>query len=175
MRTSRRQLLGTLLSGGTLALAGCANNAGTGDQPDGDSGPDEDSPRVGDIFLSSSFPMEMYDPETDERLVQIHWHGQRSNSHWHQQPLGVPLDRWETYEMRTLDQNGDVVQLGDGQPLQLAMVPTAQTPTDLLEHEISGIDVEIQGLNPGDGEYVFRLLSDGQTEWESPVLQISVD
>jgi hypothetical protein len=175
MTISRRQVLGAILSGSTLAVAGCASGDGSTDGPDDSSEPDEDSPQVGDIFLSSSFPMEIYDPETETRLAQIHWHGQLSNSHWHQQPLGVPLDQWESYEMGVLDQDGAVVSLGEGERIQLAMARTEKTPADLLEHEVSGSNVDIRGLNSGDGQYTFRLLSGGSLEWESPPLQISVD
>lgn len=177
MTRSRRQILGGCLSAGTLALAGCTGGTdGADNEPDGEgSGEGSEALRVGDRFLNSSFPMEIYDPGTDTRLAQIHWHGQLSNSHWHQQPLGVPLDRWEAYEMRALDRDGNTIQLGDEQPLQLAMARTEETPADLLEHEITGSNIDIRGLEPGDGQYVFRLLSGEEIEWESPLLQISVD
>lgn len=176
MTLSRRQILGGCLSAGTLALAGCTGGSdGTGDEPDEETGEGSEALRVGDRVLNSSFPMEIYDPGADTRLAQIHWHGQLSNSHWHQQPLDVPLDRWEAYEMRALDRDGNAMQLGDEHPLQLAMVRTEETPEDLLEHEIAGRNIDIRGLKPGDGQYVFRLLSGDQIEWESPLLQISVE
>lgn len=175
MAISRRQLLGGLLSGCMPALAGCGSDNGTADEPESDSEPDEDSPQVGDIFLNASFPMEIYNPEANTRLAQIHWHGRLSNSHWHQGPLSVPLDRWESYEMRALDQNREALALGENQQFQLDLARSEETPDDLLEYEISGQNIDIRGLKPGDGQYVFRLISGDQIEWESPLLQISVE
>jgi hypothetical protein len=177
MSLSRRRLLGGCLSGCALALAGCTgDNAGNGDGNDGDDGPTGGDPNLqaGDRYLNSSFPMEVYDPGTDDRLTQIHWHGELSNSHWHQQPLAVPLGRWRAYEMRPLDQSGSTIRLGEDQPLQLAMTRSEETPADLLQHEISGNAIDIRGQNSGNGQYAFRLLDGDTVEWRSPLLLVNV-
>ncbi|WP_336327768.1 hypothetical protein [Halovenus sp. HT40] len=175
MVQSRRTVLGSCLSAIAFGVAGCVGDSEeTDDEPD-ERGEGPETLQAGNRVLNSSFPMEVYDPETDTRLVQIHWHGQRSNSHWHQQPLDVPLDRWETYEMRALDRDGEIIQLGEQQPLQLVMVRTEETPEDLLEKEIDGNMIDIRGRNPGRGEYSFRLVSGNQIEWESPLVQLRVE
>jgi hypothetical protein len=175
MTLSRRNLLGGCLSGCALALAGCTTDSGEPDDTADDDSEQSPALQVGEQFLNSSFPMEIYDPETDNRLVQIHWHGKLSNSHWHQQPLSVPLNRWQSYEMRALDSAGDTIQLGEDQPLQLAMVRTEETPEDRLAHEISGNLIDMRGQDSGNGQYVFRIRSSEGVEWESPLLLVSVD
>lgn len=175
MTSFRRTVLGSCLSAAAFGVAGCVGGQEEVDDEPEDRGEGPEALQVGDRVLNSSFPMEVYDPETDTRLVQIHWHGKLSNSHWHQQPLDVPLDRWESYEMRALDRDGEIIQLGEQQPLQLVLVRTEETPEDLLEAEIDGNMIEIRGRELGRGEYVFRLISGEQIEWESPLLQLRVE
>ena len=175
MVQSRRTVLGSALSAVAFGVAGCVGGPEETDDEPEDRGEGPETLQAGDRVLNSSFPMEVYDPETDTRLVQIHWHGQLSNSHWHQQPLDVPLDRWETYEMRALDRDGEIIQLGEQQPLQLVMVRTEETPEEHLEQEIYGNTIEIRGRERGRGVYVFRLVSGDQIEWESPLLQLRVE
>lgn len=172
MALSRRQLLSGCVAGCTIAVAGCSGGTDTDDEPE-ESGEDETGPQVGDTVLSSSFPMEIYDPGTDDQLAQIHWHGALSNSHWHQQ-LSVSEDRWGAYEMRVFEPGREQVALGESGQFQLGMVASEGTQTDLLEHDISGATVELRGQNSGLGEYVFQLLADGTVQWESPPLQITV-
>ncbi|MXR52176.1 hypothetical protein GRX03_11260 [Halovenus sp. WSH3] len=172
---SRRTVVHSCLAAVTLGIAGCTGGPSETDDEPEQSAEELERLRAGDRVLNSSFPMEIYEPDTDTRLVQIHWHGKLSNSHWHQQPLDVPLDRWKTYEMRALDRDGQVIQLGASQPLQLSMRKSPETAADLLDSSIDGNLIDLRGRDRGRGAYAFQLVSGEQVEWESPLLQLSVE
>ena len=174
MRVSRRKLLGGCLSGSALALAGCTGGADS--ESDGEMSEEGSANlRIGQQFLRSTFPMEIYELGTDDLVVQVHWHGQLSNSHWHQQPLSVPLERPKSYELRAYDIEDNEIQFGEDQPLQLVMVRTEETPEDHVEPDISGSTINIRGQNSGTGQYALRIISGEQLEWESPLLLVTVD
>lgn len=174
MDISRRRLLGGCLAGG-IALAGCTSSS-----PESGSGTDDDSdgnaegPQVGETTLSSSFPVEIYEGNSDTRLVQIHWHGELSNSHWHQQPMEVPQGRWTSYDVRVYNQDGDPIPLGEGAQFSLAISPTAETQPDLIEFDIAGRTLDANGQKTGLGEYRLELVDGEQVLWVAPLLQIEV-
>lgn len=175
MDVSRRRLLGSCLAGG-IALAGC-----TGTDPGSESGAEDDTPdgnaegpQVGETTLSSSFPVEIYEADSDTRLVQIHWHGELSNSHWHQQPMGVPQGRWTSYDVRVHDQTGDPIPLGEGAQFSLAISPTEATQDDLIEFDIAGRTLDANGQKAGLGEYRLELVDGDQVLWVAPLLQMRV-
>ncbi|WP_436900454.1 hypothetical protein [Halovenus halobia] len=174
MILSRRHLLGSCLAGG-VALAGCTSSSpesesGGEDQPDSGT----EGPQVGETTLRSSFPVEIYEGDSDTRLVQIHWHGKLSNSHWHQQPMDVPEGRWTSYDVRVYDQTGDPIPLGEGAQFSLAISPTEETQDDLIEIEIAGRTLNANGQKTGLGEYRLELVDGDQVLWAAPLLQIEV-
>ena len=169
MELSRRRLLGGCLVGG-VALAGCTGSS-TESATDDDSDGGTAGPMVGGTELNSSFPIEIYDGET--RLAQIHWHGQLSNSHWHQQPMTVPQGRWKAHDVRVNDTAGDAIPLGEGE-MALSITPTAETQAELIDFSISGRQLETYGQERGLGEYRLELVEGEQVLWPAPLLQIEV-
>jgi hypothetical protein len=118
--------------------------------------------------------VEIYEGNSDTRLVQIHWHGKLSNSHWHQQPMEVPQGRWKSYDVRVHNQNGDPVPLGEDAQFALAITPTAETQDDLIEFDIAGRTLSANGQKAGLGEYRVELVDREQVLWAAPLLQMEV-
>lgn len=170
MELSRRRLLGSCLASG-VALAGCTTSSSepAGGDNSGDGG--KEGPQAGNTELNSSFPIEIYDGET--MLVQIHWHGKLTNSHWHQQPMTVPQGRWKAHDVRVLDTSGEPIVLGDS-GMSLSITPTSETQDDLIEFRISGRQLEAYGQQVGLGEYRLELVEGDQVLWPAPLLQIEV-
>ena len=173
MKLSRRRLLGSCLAGGVV-LAGCTNSSPESGSDDDSADGGTEGPQVGETTLSASFPVEIYDGDSDTRLVQIHWHGKLSNSHWHQQPMAVPQGRWKSYDVRVHDQNGDPIALGEGGPFALTVRPTERTQSDLIEFEVAGRTLNANGQKPGLGEYRLELVDGDQLLWVTPPLQMEV-
>ncbi len=173
MKLSRRRLLGSCLAGG-VALAGCTSSSPDSESDTDSSDGGTEGPQVGETTLSSSFPVEIYEGDSERRLVQIHWHGELSNSHWHQQPMKVPQGRWTSYDVRVYNQNGDPVALGEGAEFSLRIRPTEQTQADLIEFDIAGRTLDANGQKPGLGEYRLELVDGDQVLWVTPLLQIEV-
>lgn len=191
-RLSRRRVLAGS-SAALAALSGCIGDGsddGVGTDADGvadDNGGDdaeeepddfaeeiEEDRQLNGVVLSSSFPIQLFDIQTDERVAEVHYHAEYS--HWHFMPFGVPLDRWRPVEARFFDADNEVIPLGPDERFQLRMTRTEDTPESLLELEISqGSLVNIHGTSVGEGELLFHLVEDGENVWTSPPMTVAVD
>ena len=171
MYMNRRQYLGGIVSVGAVAVAGCSSGSG-GDGGSDDSEGIESYQRVDGYVLSKSFPMEVYDPQSGDRLAEVHWH--EDWKHWHQSPLEVPLDEWSAYELRVNNPDLEAIPIGEDRSLQLDVNRTEETPETLVAVQPTGTFIEMNGQTEGTGELVFRLVSDGEAVWTSPALPIEV-
>lgn len=175
--TSRRTLLGSLLTAGISGLAGCVGGSDD-EQPDDDGGDSEDNTEVDEqlqldgVSLDDTFPIRLYEPNSDNRVAEIHYHSERSE--WHFQPFEVPLDGWRPVEARVFDSNFDEIPVGEDQQFTLDISRTEQTPADLLRVQIDGTLVNFNGNTEGDGEVVLELVDGGETVYTAPPLAVSV-
>jgi hypothetical protein len=169
---SRRQLLGGIVGGGSL-LAGCTGNDDSelGPQQEGNETVD---PRLQleEVTLSSAFVIELVDPDSDEQLTTVHWHGKYS--HWHFGPLEVAYDTGRTVEVVFNDRDLNKVPLGPNETYQVAVKRTAETAADLFEIAIDGSIVDIHGTSRDEGELVFQLQNGDESAWTSPALPVTV-
>ncbi len=170
-RRSRRQFLAGVAVG-TLALAGCLSGD---DDDESDDVPDDIDPNLvlNGVVLNSAFPLQLINPDTNERLADVHYHPEFR--HWHAMPLSIPYDEAFGLEVRVEDTNRDPISLGEDGELQVEVEPSDGTPNRLVDIEINGEHIELYGNDVGDGNFDFRLLKDGDVAWEAPPLQISVD
>jgi hypothetical protein len=176
-RASRRTLLASLLTAGISGLAGCVGGSDD-EQADDDGGDSEDNTEVDEqlqldgVSLDDTFPIRLYEPNSDNRVAEIHYHSERSE--WHFQPFEVPLDGWRPVEARVFDSNFDEIPVGEDQQFTLNVTRTEETPADLLKVQIDGTLINFNGNTAGDGEVVLELVDDGETVYTAPPLAVSV-
>lgn len=167
----RRAYIG-LVAGSTLAIAGCLE---TGDEPEDDEQAEEieEQLQLNGVVLRSSFPMQLFDVETDEHIAEVHYHA--VESHWHYMPLEIPLDGWLTTRARVFDREDEPIPIGPDERFEITVGRTEDTPADLVEVEISSGDVvNFHGVSTGEGGLVFALVEDDEIVWESPKLLVEV-
>lgn len=172
---SRRRVLGGLLAGGSLALAGCL-----GDESDEDSDDEGDAVdpelELNGRTLSSGFPMQLFDPETDQLVGEVHYHSDERYRHWHFMPLEVPDGETTTAIAEVIDEDLEVIPVGEDEQFRLEMYPTDDTPEDRLDVDVSGDVVRVRGLSPGEGYLRAALIRNADDEllWQSPALWVQV-
>ena len=184
---SRRQVIASAV-GVSVALAGClggadddeddgvTTDAGGRDDDDGDGDTTgADGPQLNGLVLDSGFPVQLIDPETDERVADVHYHDSDDFSHWHNMPLSIPEGEHTRLEVRVLDSEGEDVSLGDDGQLQFAFEPTSDTPHSLIDIETDGRHLFLSPTRFGDGIYEIIFSKDGAEVWTSPALEISID
>ncbi|MEF8937626.1 hypothetical protein [Halobacteriaceae bacterium SHR40] len=174
MEIDRRQYLLGLGGVGTVSLAGCSNGGGGDDETTSDE-PDEEvyeGLRIDGEVMSPAFPVEFYERGTENRVAQIHWHG--DGGEWHQAPLEIPTGSREQYDIWILDPDLDEIPSGEGTKFQFEIEPTEETPEGLLAVETSDGVATIEGLEKGAGELIVHILSDGEQIWRSPPLSFEV-
>lgn len=168
---SRRQFLAGVTAG-SLALAGCL---GGDDAEESEEVPDDTDPGLvlNGTVLNSAFPVQLVNPDTNERLTDVHYHP--DFRHWHAMPLSIPYDEPLTVTVRVEDTNRERVPLGENGEVAVAIEPADDTPNQLVDIEIEGDRVELHGNDVGDGAFEFRLVKGDEVAWEAPPLLISVD
>jgi len=174
MYIDRRQYLLGLSGVGTVALAGCSSGNGGGDDETA-SEPDEDvydGLRIDGEVMSPAFPLEFYERGTENRVAQIHWHG--DGGEWHQAPLEIPLGSREQYDIWILDPDLAQIPSGEGTKFQFEIEPTEETPEGLFSVETSDGVATFEGLETGEGELIVYIVSDGERIWRSPPLLFEV-
>lgn len=172
MSPTRRKYLSVLFTASMLSFAGCVADDEDDDTGEGDTQSGGRGPQLNGQELSHSFPMELYEPGTDSRLAEVHWH--EDWQHWHRMPLTVPLERWKSYELRLNDPDLESIPLGADERFALDVRPTESTPESLVSVEVSGSSVNIRGQTTGTGGLVFRILDSGKSVYTSPPLTIEV-
>ncbi|CAI48917.1 uncharacterized protein NP_1652A [Natronomonas pharaonis DSM 2160] len=171
-KLSRRQLVSGLAAAGAGVAAGCT------DGEEGDSEDEEDTDidpglAVGDRALSSAFPLELYEPGTDERVATVHWHGPEF-SHWHFGPLEIPAGDSRTLQAQFNADGGGTIDIGEGEPYAVSVGRTEATPEELLSVSVAGDEITVSGGESGEGELVFQLRHEGDVVWVSPPLSTDV-
>lgn len=176
---TRRSVLGTLAATGAVGLAGCLGGDGGGsEESDGtdDGGEDyedvEQQRQLDGVIMRSYFPIQLYEPDTDNRVSEIHYH--EEYSHWHFMPFQIPLGGWRPAEARVYNADDEVIPIGSDERFQLAVSRTEQTPADLLEVEITDSLLNFHGLSEERGELVFHIVDGDETLWTTPRLTVQV-
>ena len=173
---SRRQFL-TGVAVGSLTLAGCVGDED--DEGGADDGPEavteeiQEDRKLNGVVLSSSFPVQLFEGNTEDRVAEVHYH--EEYSHWHFMPFEVPLDGFRPVEARFFDSEREVISLGPDERFQLEITRAQETPAGLVEIEISqGNLVNFHGTEPGDGGLFFEIIEDDVTVWTSPPFTVAV-
>lgn len=173
--TDRRQYLAGLTAAGSFVLAGCLGGDG-GDEEQEDKGEDyedvEEERQLNGRILRSSFPMQLYEFDTDNRVAEVHYHTEFS--HWHYVALEVPLNDFRPLDVRIYTADSEVLPLGDDERFHIRITRTEETPEDLLELEINESLVNFHGTSPGEGKLLFHLMEGDETLWTTPPLTVMV-
>lgn len=174
--TDRRQYLAGLVAAGSFALAGCVGGDGGDEDEDQDEGENyedvEEERQLNGEILRSSFPMQLYEFDTDNRVAEVHYHTEFS--HWHYVALEVPLDDFRPLDVRIYTADSEVLPLGEDEQFHLRITRTEETPADLVELEINESLVNFHGTSPGKGKLLFHLMDGDETVWTTPPLTIKV-
>ena len=170
----RRQFLGAVASTGSVVLAGCLEENGDDDEDDVEFVEEiEEDRQLNGVVLDSTFPLQLFEPNTDNRVAEVHFHAEFSE--WHFQPFEIPLDGFRAVDVRFFDSDVDVIPVGSDERFQLDIRRSAETDDELLEFEITfGPQVNFHGTAEGEGELLWYLLEDGESVWTSPPLDIAV-
>lgn len=165
--TRRQFVLGAVVGGG-IFVAGCSGSEN--EEPDDD----DVNPELGinGKALSSSFPLELFDPQSDNLIANVHWHG--DFSHWHFGPLEVPRGDPRSVRVQFNDRDMNAIPIGPDETYQVAVHRTGDTPDDLVEVTARDSVVDIRGLSQGQGGLLFGLEQDGDVVWISPPLPTAV-
>jgi hypothetical protein len=169
----RRHLLALL--GSSAALAGCVGGDSGGDNTGNDTSDDgaENFSDVPDdlvldgVALSSGFPVVLFDPDTEERLADIHYHENESFQHWHSDPLDVPTDEWRRVGVRVNSHDGGTVPVGEDGDLQVELEP-ADTTSGRVEVEVRGDTIRFRGVSRGTVSFDVHLIRNGERAWTAP-------
>jgi len=170
-RRTRRALLGSLLA---VGAAGCVGGSD-------DETPDEDTDerdtvdeqlRLDGVTLDDTFPIRLYEPNTDNRVAEIHYHS--NISEWHFQPFQVPLDGWRPVQARVFDIDFERISVGADQQFTLDIARTEDTPADLLSVQIDGSLLNFNGKSEDNGEVVIQLVEEGKAVYTAPPLTVEV-
>lgn len=170
---TRRGLLGTISSVGVVGLAGCL---GGGEDSDEEPTPTETihpKLRVGDKALTDVFPIQLVDAEIDDVVGEVHWHGD-DFSHWHFQPLEVPLDGFRNVRANFRDRSREPIPLGEDETYHLEVVPSDGTDGEFVDVEVTGNLINFEGVATGTGTFVFHLVDGGERVFTSPLLEVEV-
>ncbi len=167
MASTRRCVLGTLLFG----LAGCLGDDADDGNDDGASG--RTGPTVGDIDLDRSFPIVLEDPETGEELANVHYHDEDEGSHWHFQPMSVPLGEERTYRVAVYDADVQRIDHEADPTLEVEFIDDEAAP-DIVAGQIDGDTLVLTGTSTGEAEPQLRLRADDGDDWTTPPMLIEV-
>ena len=178
---TRRQVLGGLLAGGAIALAGClgddddARDENDNDD-DGDEGVEDDDFSLNGRRLSRGLPVQLFDPDTDQLVTEVHYHVQEEFRHWHRVPVEVPSGGTKTAIAEVVDEDQELIPLGEDEEFRLEMRPTDETPDDRVAVDISGDVVRLYGESPGEARLLVEIVrnDDDEVPWQSPELWVEV-
>lgn len=123
---------------------------------------------VGDLELSSSFPIVLYDAETGDIATDLHHHQEEGHSHWHRIPLEVGVEEERTFDIELHDAYEDRLTIGEDVDVRVTTEETETIAVALTEAILS-----ITGREPGDAQLTFTV-QDETGEWETPPLDCSV-
>ncbi len=162
----RRTVLATAC---LMGVPGCLGDGGRETSDDDDSGPDYTGPMVGDTELRHNYPVVFEDPESGDRVVEIHYHGE-GNGEWHFQPLTVEVGETREFAIRLDDAEADPLPLEDGYDL----APQAFDET-IVALSVDGDQIVVEGLDGGETEVAFDVTGPDGGSWRAPALRILVE
>ena len=159
----------SVIVAGIAAVAGCVGD----DENDDDSEQSRrEGPTVGELELDSSFPMTLEDPETGEELADVHYHDD-GGSHWHHQPMEVPLGEERTYVVVIYDADIERVAVADDPDLELQYLEDEESP-DVISADIDGDELTVIGDSIGEAEPRLELHGPDDS-WVTPTMIFAVD
>lgn len=177
---TRRQII---TAGGVAIAAGLAGCLGSdSNQTDGAETTTAEPPeslRVGDRALSSAFPVELVDPGADLTDIESHvtgaalvahvqYHDPREGgSHWHFDPLMVPLGETRRLRARFVYSDYSAVPLGSDSRYQLRVTTPSDANTGILSVTVEEDIVSLTGDTEGTTERIFEL-------WDTTTESVSV-
>lgn len=165
---TRRAILVVAIAGG---LAGCLSDDDNQAGDDDDDGVDYTGPMVGETELRHNYPVVFEDPETEDRVVEIHYH-QTGAGEWHFQPLTVGVDETRELVIRLYDHEAERLPVGEEGGYELS--PTSfDNATVALS--IAGDVVIVEGVAPGETEGAFDVIGPEGGRWTTPSLPIVVE
>lgn len=166
---TRRTIVAVMLAGG---LAGCLGDdddaSGNGEDDDG---AEYEGPVVGETELRHNYPVVLADPDSGERVVEIHYH-QTGEGEWHFQPLAVDVDERRELAIRLYDQDADPLPLEgeDGYGFS-----PAASDESIVTLSIDGDVVAVDGVASGEVEIPFEVTGPDGGTWTTPSLRIVVE
>lgn len=165
IRSSRRIVVATVFAG----LAGC-----TGDDDDDDEPTiDREGPTVGVTELSHNYPVVIEAEGEDERVADVHYHGEGSGE-WHFQPLEVPLDDERRLGLRVRDADGNDVDISATGNFRVEPVVPADDPA-IVAVTVDGEELILRGEQVGDTEIEFDIVDPEGDSWRTPELRVAVE
>jgi len=171
LRVSRRAVLGTSVLAVT-GLAGCLGGGDGGNGEENGNGENlSDVPadlRLDGVALSSAFPVELFDPDTGEKISDIHYHENDDFQHWHQAPVEIPAGQQTPIAVRANSHDGSAVPLGEDGKLQVELEATDDTSGGFLDIDVNDNIVSLRGTDPGRGAYHVHLIRNGERAWTAP-------
>lgn len=164
--TTRRMVV----VGALAALAGCIGD----DEEDDDDGDDAEhaGPSVGDIALDDTFPIEFEDPDTGEKIADLHYHDD-GGTHWHAQPIEVPLNEERTVVVRVYDADVELLDVGEDGVVEVRYLADEEA-TDIVSTAIDGDRLTLVGEEVGSTEPRLKLVAEGDT-WTTPSMRVAVE
>lgn len=176
---TRRQFAHGLVAGGAVLLAGCSDD----EEPPEEAEELDPALDVNGRRLSSAFPIELVEPDTDEidghasgddRIASVHWHGDDGHSHWHFGPLEIPHEATREVRVRFPDDSSGEIRVGADEPYGMNVILADEPPEGFLDFEQDDALIDFYGENLGEGGLVVELLREDEVVWESPRLPVEV-
>lgn len=179
---TRRCALAVLGATGLSAVAGCvhgdfgADDSGLDDAGQDDAGEaiDEVDPdlHLNGTALTSSFPLRIYEVDTEAIFLEYHWH--EDWSHWHLDPLVLEVDEVITTRVVVLDHRLEPLPLGPDERFQLTVQPVEPAVFDSIDVSIDRDIVTFHGLAVGQGEMIISIEADDEVRWSATPLYAEV-
>jgi hypothetical protein len=171
-KVDRRTLCRGLVATGATVLSGCV--AGTDDETDSE--PDHPSELdFGEVRLSSSFPIGLYESEDGElgkRVASVQYHA--TNTHWHCKPVHIPHGTEYELVIVANDPESEPIDLGPSGLLQVSYRFESGGDDPPFTVDIANERLTFVGQSRGTDEILFDVEHQGEIGWSSPPLEISV-
>ncbi|TXD39066.1 hypothetical protein FRC98_01280 [Lujinxingia vulgaris] len=151
-------LLLILLSMAGVAACGEADHAEHEDHRD-------DHDRHDDAH-TDTFDIMLFDPTTDDVLADAH------GDHWDGDLPELYVGDVLEVGVSIADAEGNPIELGADYTLQVLVAP--ESPEGIVGLEVHGDHIDIEALAAGESAIVLELHHNGELEWTTPALSLSV-
>lgn len=150
-------------------LSGCLGD----DEPEESDDTGRQGPMLGDRELSSAFPIILEDSATGDRVADVHFHGE-NESHWHRQPLTVPVADERVLVVILSDANQEEIELGESSEYSLQYIPD-EGDESILTATVDGNELTLKGLEVGRARPRLAIEAPGGDRWETPNMLVDVE